>query len=133
MWIAALMLAAATPSSLPLGPLPQQKLAKGSCALFLWDRASRDRIVMATAAPAQVRIVRGGRTIDLAQASGEGEAVLGFRPRSSFSDGHTTIALDLAILPTEGGGAVIRDGVVTVTEADGAAVVAPVAGLVGCG
>jgi hypothetical protein len=118
MWMAALMLAAATPSLLPLGPLPQQKLAKGSCALFLWDRASRERIVMAAGNPTTLRVVRGGRTIDLAQVGGEGEAVLGFRPRSSFTDGRTTIALDLAILPSEGGGAVIRDGAVTVTEAD---------------
>lgn len=122
----------ARPSALGLSELPPQQLAPNSCALFLWDRASEKRIVMAVAQPAMVRVVRGGKPIDLAQAASDGGPVLGFAPHARYGDANLMVGLDLEITPSEGGGAVIRSGTVTVTEADGSAVVAPVAGLVGC-
>ncbi|MFZ4687906.1 MAG: hypothetical protein ACOYLS_01580 [Polymorphobacter sp.] len=131
-----LVLAAAAPApdnALGLGELPPQVLAKNSCALFLWDRASRQRIVMAVAVPAQAMVQHGGKRLALAQTGGDGEAVLGFRPRARYAGGDVALALDLEITASEGGGAVIRTGTVTRTMADGGAVVAPVAGLIGCG
>lgn len=119
-------------SALGLSELPPQQLAPNSCALFLWDRTSEQRIVMAVARPAMVRVVRGGSTRDLAQLAADGGEVLGFAPHARYGAAGLTIGLDLEITPSEGGGAVIRSGTVTVTEADGSAVVAPVAGLVGC-
>lgn len=132
---AALALAAALSqavSQLGLGELPPQVMAPNSCALFLWDRASEKRVVMATANPGVVRVVRGGRTLDLPQLRADGTPVLGFMPHARYGDAALSVGLDLDIVASEGGGAVIRNGAVTVTEADGSAVVAPVAGLVGC-
>lgn len=137
--LAALLAAAIAPPAtvLPLGELPPQVMAKNSCALFLWDRATKHRVVMMIAIPepATIRVVRNGKTVTLAQIAAEGEPVLGFYPKSSFGDGNLKLDFDLAITRNDGvaGGGIIRDGVLTVTTSDGAAVVAPVAGLVGCG
>lgn len=118
---------------LPFDELPPQTLAPQSCAMFLWDRASRRRIIMATAAPPVVRVIIGGKPVVLAATQpGTGAAVMGFPQRSSFGDATLQITLDLAIIASDGGGAVIRDGVIIVARAGGDTVVAPVAGLVGC-
>lgn len=135
--LGALLLAAAAPpaaSPLPLGELPPQVLARQSCALFLWERATRRRLVMAVAAPAGIRVTVGGRLAVLPQVGAEGTAVLGFAPRTRYAGAGLAISLDLVISPGDNGagGAVIRDGVVAVTSGDGTTVVAPVAGLVGC-
>jgi hypothetical protein len=119
-------------SPLGLGELPPQVMQPNSCALFLWDRASEKRVVMALANPAMVRVMRGGKTVDLPQTNADGATVLGFAPRASYGGAGFSVATSLEIVPSEGGGAVIRSGAVTVTQADGSAVVAPVAGLVGC-
>ena len=137
-WLA-MMLAAALPLSqaaLPLDELPPQVMAKNSCALFLWDRASARRVEMMVAVPgpAYVRVARGGTVVALPQISAEGDPVLGFAPRAKFGDAAMTLAFDLTVVANDGavGGGIVRDGVMTVTGADGVAVVAPVAGLVGC-
>lgn len=126
------LLAALPMSALGLSELPPQVLAPNSCALFLWDRDSEQRVVMAQAAPAQIKLVRGGKTLLLAQVDSEGAPVLGFSPHARYGDAALMVGLDLVITASEAGGAVIHDGAVTVTEADGSAVVAPVAGLIGC-
>jgi hypothetical protein len=126
----ALLLAAATP--LGLDELPPQNLAKGSCALFLWDRASQQRVVMATAAPAQIMVMRRGKPVLLARAESSGTAVLGFAPHATYGDGAARIALDITVDPAEGGGGVVHDGAITVTAGDGSSIVAPVAGIIGC-
>jgi len=128
---AALALIAAV-SPLGLGELPPQVLPPNSCAMFLWDRASEKRVVMAVSTPAMVRVIRGGKSVDLPQSMADGTPVLGFSPKARYGDASFGVGLDLDIVPSEGGGAVIRNGAVTVTQADGSAVVAPVAGLVGC-
>lgn len=124
---------AATIGALPLSELPPQPLAAGSCAMFLWDRPSGKRIAMITAAPlAQITVIHGGRAISLPASGAEGPAVMGFAPRGQYRGASIGISLDLAISPTGTGGAIIRDGALTLTEADGSAIVAPVAGLIGC-
>jgi anti-sigma-K factor RskA len=132
---AALQAAAPTPAAMPLpfDELPPQTLAPQSCAMFLWDRASRRRIIMATAAPAALRVVIAGKPVQLAAAQpATGAMVMGFAAHSSFGDAALNVTLDLALVASEGGGAVIRDGIVTVARAGADTVVAPVAGLVGC-
>jgi|JI8StandDraft_2_1071088.scaffolds.fasta_scaffold16859_3 hypothetical protein len=125
--------AAASVGALPLAELPPQPLATGQCAMFLWDRPSGKRIAMITAAPlGQITVIHGGRSISLPASSAEGPAVMGFAPRSQYRSASIGISLDLAIAPTGTGGAIIRDGALTLTEADGSAIVAPVAGLIGC-
>ena len=118
---------------LPLGELPPQVLPPQSCALFLWDRASRRRIVMAVANPATVSVIVDGKPLTFAATgAGEGDAVMQFAPRRRFGNDTIEISLDLAITASEGGGAVIRDGTVSFARRGGDTVVAPVAGLIGC-
>lgn len=130
----ALLIAAAAPapSLLGLGELPPQPLAKGSCALFLWDRASQQRVVMATFAPAQILIRRNGKPVLLALSATTGAAVAGFAPHMVYGVGATQIALDITVTPAEGGGGVVRDGAISMITADGSTIVAPVAGIIGC-
>ena len=134
--LAAVLVAAApapdAPTPLGLGELPPQRLAKGSCALFLWDRASQKRIVMAIAQPATITIMQAGRPVVLAQQEASGTVVLGFAPHAVYGDGNRRFALDITVEPTEGGGGIAHDASLTVTAADGGAVVAPVAGIIGC-
>lgn len=123
------------PSALPLAELPPQRLAKGDCALFLWERsAAGRRVLMATPAPPRVRVALGGATLDLPLVRADGPTDLGFPTRATYSDGRVSVALDLAFEMRPGlvGGAVVRDGSLALTTADGAEVVSPVAGLLGC-
>ena len=132
----ALQLATAVAIPAPFAELPPQTLAAGQCALFLWDRASGKRIVMLGRDPAIMRAIIDGRATDLPAELGaesrDGESVLGFAPNSRFRAGGRSFELRLTILPATAGGAVVRDGSLTVTASDGGAVVLPVAGLAGC-
>ena len=130
----ALLLAAVSPapSLLGLGELPPQPLAKGSCALFLWDRASQQRVVMATFAPAQILVMRNGKAVLLPLAGTSGTAVAGFAPHTVYGDGAAQITLDITVTPAGDGGGVVRDGAISLTAADGSMIVAPVAGIIGC-
>ena len=122
-------------SALPLGELPPQVLAKGQCAMFLWDRASEKRVAMVLANPLSLRVVRGTAVTPVpASDAGSGAPVLGFRPHLRFADAAGAIAIDATIMPNDGGiGGVVRDAVITLTLPSGDAIVAPAAGLVGCG
>jgi hypothetical protein len=129
----ALQLATAPPAlPAPFSELPQQVLAPGQCALFLWDRASGKRIAMLGRTPALLRAIIDGRSTDLPAEASEGEAVMGFAPVSRYRSAARQLEVRLTILPATAGGAVVRDGSLTITQADGSAVVLPVAGLAGC-
>ncbi|KAB7648988.1 hypothetical protein [Polymorphobacter fuscus] len=134
--LAAFLLAAsATPvvSPLPLAELPTQKLAVNECALVLWDRATGRRIAMMLLNPEAIRVVSKGSALALPRKAGEGEAVAGFVPRAEYTDGTLRIVTDLAIVANDTpGSAIVRDGVISVTDSDGVEVVAPVAGIAGC-
>lgn len=127
----ALQVAAAQPVG-PLTELPPQQLEPGRCALFLWDRASRQRIAMLSPTPASLRARIDGQIVDLPQASASGTAVMGFAPSARYRSASRQFDVALTILPTGTGGAVVRDGSLTITEADGSALVLPVAGILGC-
>ncbi|MEY2883641.1 MAG: hypothetical protein RL490_1365 [Pseudomonadota bacterium] len=133
MWLALLLLLVTATSVLPLDELPPQVLPPKSCAMFLWDRTSQRRIAMLTAEPGTLRIARGG-VKTLPQAGGDGESVLGFRPHAAYGTGPDRIEVALTITANDAGvgGAVIREGSMTVLLADGSALVTPVAGLIGC-
>ena len=115
-----------------LAELPPQQLAPGQCALCLWDRASGRRIAMLGRTPPILRLQRDGRALDLPVEARDGEAVMGFAPHSRFRQANRIYDVRLTILPATAGGAVVRDGSLTITETDGSAVVLPVAGLAGC-
>lgn len=116
----------------PLSELPPQTLEPGRCALFLWDKASRQRIAMLSPAPAALRARIDGQLTDLPQASASGTAVMGFAPTARYRSAARQFDVALTILPTGTGGAVVRDGTLTITESDGSALVIPVAGILGC-
>ncbi len=131
----ALLLAQAAPE---LGVLPPQTLAKGQCAMFLWDRSSGERIAMVRGGGGTMLLQRkAGPAVLAAEAAAPANAetppVLGFAPRARFADGEGSAAIDLVITANQGGpGATVRDGVLTITGQDGVALVVPVAGLIGC-
>jgi hypothetical protein len=128
--VAAQLATAALPAG--LGELPPQALSAGECALFLWDRASARRFAMLGRNPALLRLVIDGKITDLPQTTAEGSPVLGFAPTSSFRSANRSYEVRMTILPATAGGAVVQDGSLTITEADGSALVLPVAGLAGC-
>jgi len=129
----ALQVAAAAPAAGPLTELPPQQLEPGRCALFLWDKASRQRIAMLTTTPTpSLRARIDGVVMDLPQAGASGTAVMGFAPGARYRSANRQLEVAMTILPTGSGGAVVRDGTLTVTEADGSALVIPVAGILGC-
>jgi hypothetical protein len=137
-WLAALLLAAVAAtveSPLPLGELPPQQLAKDRCALVLWERSTRRRVAMAEINPGSMRVLSGGVVATLTEASADGERVIGFAPRARYGVAGLQVETSLAIVANDAaaGGAIVRDGVITVTGSDGVAVVAPVAGIIGCG
>jgi hypothetical protein len=137
MLLAAPAQAAEPASALPFGELPPQVLAKGSCAMFLWERAGSSRVAMVVAGEAPVlRVLRDGKLTSLAAVPGSasGTPVMGFAPSQRFADAQTAVSIDVTIIPNPDGiGGVVRDGALTLTRPDGEAVVAPVAGLLGCG
>lgn len=129
----ALQLATAPPAlPPPFTELPQQVLEPGQCALFLWDRASGRRIAMLNRSPATLRAIIDGRSTDLPAELREGDEVMGFAPLSRFRSASRSFEVRLTILPATAGGAVVQGGSLTITEADGSALVLPVAGLAGC-
>lgn len=115
-----------------LAELPPQPLTSGQCALFLWDRASGRRIAMIMANPAILRLMIDGRSTDLPREVADGGAVMGFAPVTRYRSAARRYEVRLTILPATTGGAVVRDGSLAITEADGSSLVLPVAGLAGC-
>lgn len=129
---AAAALAAASP--LPLRELPVQRLTAGDCALVLWERSTGRRVAMLVLRPDGIRIHHDGVVKTLPKISGNESAIGGFAPNARFGDGHIRIATALTIVAGDvAGSAIIRDGMISVTEADGLEIVAPVAGIAGCG
>ena len=128
----ALQVAAVQPAA-PFSELPPQPLESGRCALFLWDKASRQRIAMLATTPTpSLRARIDGQLVDLPQAGASGSAVMGFAPATRYRSASRQFDVAMTILPTGTGGAVVRDGSITVTETDGSALVIPVAGILGC-
>lgn len=118
-----------------IGELPPQKLARGACTLFLWDRASRKRFAMWPAGGA-LMLAEGATTISLPlePGSSSGNPVLGITPRARFEGANGSAMLDMTMVMTPGAqSATVQDGLFTRTLADGTALVLPVAGIVGCG
>lgn len=135
-WLAALILAAAAiESPLALGELPPQPLAKDRCALVLWERSTKRRVAMVEINPGGIRVLSDGTVATLPEVGADGERVIGFAPHARYGDARLKIETSLAIVANGNGagGAIVRDGAITVTGSDGVAVVAPVAGIIGCG
>ena len=129
---------AAPPSALeglPLAELPKQQLPAKGCAAFLWTASgTRTLVAMATADPAQLRLSLGGTITDLARASAQGDAGLGFANSADYGSGDVTATLDMTV--TARGdikdGASVPEGTLRLDRKGQDGVVLPVVGLIGC-
>lgn len=111
----------------PLEPLRPQKLPKAGCAMFVWARSeTAGPILMATEGKARVRI--GGRGGELRRVPGPPHG-----PQRFEGEG-LMLLLDLEAGATRSvaGGAVVPDGLLTITDARGGETVAPVAAVAAC-
>ncbi|MEO9131564.1 MAG: hypothetical protein ABI240_10180 [Sphingomonas sp.] len=129
----------AAPSSvlegLPLAELPKQQLPPKGCAAFLWTASgTRTLVAMVTADPAQLRLSLGGTITDLARASQQGDASLGFFKSADYGSGDVTATLDMTV--TARGdikdGASVPEGSLRLDRKGQDGVVLPVVGLIGC-
>lgn len=122
----------------PVGPLvelPPQTLAPGQCALFLWERApSARRLAMLSASPPFARVMTAEGLRDLAQTSGAGEPRFGLTPEASYADVDLSLSVTLRFEDTQGlvGGALARDGALSIGRPGADVLVIPVAGILGC-
>jgi hypothetical protein len=119
----------------PLAELPPQTLAPGQCALFLWERApSARRLAMLSAAPPYARVMTAAGVRDLAQTGGAGEPRFGLTPEASYADATLALRVNLRFEEAQGlvGGALARDGALSIETPGGDTVVVPVAGILGC-
>lgn len=119
-----------------LGALGRQALPAKGCAAYLWDNAPQRRLVaMATADPAQLRLRVDGRTVDVARSGQQGTAGYGFAGVTEYRGGDVTAVLDMTV-ETRGdlaGGGVVPAATLRVERPGRDVLVAPVAGLIGCG
>jgi hypothetical protein len=83
-------------------------------------------------APPVLRVMIDGRSTDLPQDRAEGPAVMGFAAHASYRSAARRFDTRLLLEPASAGGAVVRDGSLTITADDGSAIVTAVAGIAGC-
>lgn len=120
--------------ALALATLPQQRLEPGRCALAIWSREAKPRLVgMAFAEPQSLRLDVGAGARDLALTSADAPAVGGFAPRARYAAADLVVTLDLDLEPRPGfAGAVARTGALRLEPISGDASVLPVAGIAAC-
>lgn len=115
------------------GPIGAQDLPAQGCAAYLWSRTEPPALV-AMAEPARLRVQLGGKVVDLARATAEGDAGLGLARRTHYASAEVGVTLELQIeqRPDLTKGALAREGTLTLERVGQDAVVTPVAGMVGC-
>lgn len=133
----ALAAVAALPPPAPLGILPRQQLAAGSCAAFLWQVADAPPLLamIKTVPTGGLRIVIDGREVELARAEVQpSAAVRGLSPAARYAgDGiSVTTALTVEERANLANGALIPSGSLTIERTSGDAVVVPVSGMLAC-
>lgn len=123
-------------SEFPLKELAQQQVGTDECGLALWAR-SRDaqRIFFAVNTRRFALINFDGQEIALPAQHTRKALVRGFSQNQLYEGSGLTIALDLTIETRQDviAGAVVRDGVLTLTQGQsGRTLVVPVVGVIGC-
>jgi len=115
--------------------LPPQELQAGECGLFLWSKGTRPVFfLVAYDAPAIVYVRDNGRPRRFNRSRFGGELVSGFFERQTFVDGDITLQLEIEFDEQRqiADGALIKQGVVRVTDKKGWRSIVPVTGIVGC-
>ena len=117
-----------------LGPIGTQALPPRGCAAFLWSPEPRQLVAMAVAEPGTLRLQLDGKTVDLPRVSALGTAGRGFPASARYASGELSATLDLTVTerPDLADGAVAPEAMLTVERTGQDAVVAPLAGLIGC-
>lgn len=115
------------------GPIGAQDLPQQGCAAYLWT-VSQPQTLVAMAEPARLRVQLGGKIVDLARATAEGDAGLGLARRTRYANADVGVTLELQVeqRPDLTKGGLARDGTLTLERSGQDAVVTPVAGMVGC-
>jgi hypothetical protein len=126
-----MLLAAITAITLPLAELPPQPLPAGQCAMFLWDRGSRQRIAMVDAGG--LLIMPAAKPLRLpAQSPGTGPDAASPPGKARYGSDALLAETDLAITANPAGGALVRDGSLSFSAPGADMVVLSVAGIIGC-
>jgi hypothetical protein len=135
--LAALLGLQGAPAPAPvLGPIGRQTLPAKGCAVFLWDnQPKRELVAMAVADPATIRLRLDGATVDVARAAEQGPAGFGFSGITEYRGEDVTAVLDMTVETRRdlSGGAVVPAATLRVERPGRDTLIAPVAGLIGCG
>ena len=118
-----------------LGALPPQQLPASGCAAYLWSAGTTHRLVaLASAEPAQLRLVLDGKTVDLPRAGQSGPGGFGLAAKTSYRQGDTLATLDLTVEtnPNLTGGGTVPSATLTIDRAGLDGIVMPAGGLIGC-
>ncbi|MBS3961121.1 MAG: hypothetical protein KGZ61_04705 [Sandarakinorhabdus sp.] len=119
-----MLLSILMPVALGFTELPQQRLAQGSCAAFLWTRTEAPvRIAMIDESALTLRLARGKRILDIAR-TGPG----------TYAGHGMTVKLNLEFVERQGlsDGALIESGVMRFDIAGQDSVSIPVGGIRAC-
>lgn len=123
-------------SEFPLKELPQQSVNTDECGLALWARGQgAQRIFFAVNARRFAVINFDGAQIRMSAQHERKALVRGFSETQLYEGSGLAVALDLTIETRQDviAGAVVRDGVLTLTQGgSGRTLVVPVVGVIGC-
>lgn len=118
-----------------IGTLPAQKLAPGSCGLFLWSKAPQRRLVFFSDSRAPVaRMMIDGRQSALERLAADGDMFRQSLVRQSFDAGGREIGLEFEVEQRPGlvDGAMVPRGTLRLADGTGREMVMPVGGLIAC-
>jgi hypothetical protein len=89
---------------------------------------------MLSASPPFARIATPAGARDLPQTAGAGEPRFGLTPEARYADSELALRVELRFEEAQGlvGGALARDGALSVETSGADAIVIPVAGILGC-
>lgn len=116
-----------------LGAIGPQELPREGCAAYLWSLGEPRRLV-AMAGPDRLRLNLDGKAIDLPRVAAEGAAGLGLSSTTRYATAGLAATVSMAVTerPDIAKGGFVSDATLTLEPQGQDAVVAPVAGMVGC-
>lgn len=122
--------------SFEFSTLPPQRLERGQCGMFLWAQTPHQPVFVLAAFdnPAEVRVSIDKRERNLPRTAFEGERMAGHFERQTYSDGRVTMRIEVQFDEEREirGGAMVRQGVLRVTDREGWETIIPVGGMIGC-